>query len=174
MVEESKNRVVKAGELLIIELTHGKSAIVDDNEHSRSILKHFKFAAIAGVANNFHAVSISVREGRNYLHRLLLGLDSGTQRNVVHLDGNTLNCRLSNLQVKYNYVMLSDAKRLRNPLVGVQRLGDRGFLAKWFDSDGHRHQRFFSIAKYDGNARVTYEMAVEYRVSKAVQQLNKI
>lgn len=160
------NKVEERGPVLLITLTMGKIAIADNDESVKEILKKYRFSTIKRKLSDgldaFYAVSVSAITGRNYLHRLVLGLDTVAGRNVYHKDGNPLNCCRSNLEVKRTKDLLIDAKRLRNPVVGVSK-NKKGWIAVWIDKEGDRHYKLFSF-KYNEPGRA-YELAVNHRVS---------
>ena len=161
------NQVEELGAILLVTLTLDKKAIVDNDERVKEILRKYKFCAIKrqrfGGGDVYYAVSISVRTGRNYLHRLILGLESVAGKNVHYNDGNTLNCCRSNLVVKATKDLLTDAKRLHNPIVGVHRRKN-GWVAVWTNGQGDRRYKLFSF-KYNTPERA-YELAAQYRVSR--------
>jgi hypothetical protein len=79
-----------------IELTQGKSAIVDDADYER--LSCWKwFAHSGGYAVRNAPMVAGVRYGILYMHRLIV--DAPTSTEVDHINGNKLDNRRSNLRI---------------------------------------------------------------------------
>ena len=164
---EYRNEVEERGPVLIITLTMGKQAVADNDEIVKELLRIYRFGAIKRPLTDgscaYYAVSVSAKTGRNYLHRLVLGQDNVAGKNVYHRDGNPLNCCRSNLVTKSTKDLLSDSRRLRNPVVGVHK-HKNGWISVWIDGNGDRHHKLFSTKRLESAA--AYEMAVNHRACK--------
>jgi hypothetical protein len=172
MAQEYYNQVEERDNILLITLTMGKKAIADNTDFVREILRNYNFITIKRRLKDgscaYYAVSISIRTGRNYLHRLILGNAQIAGQNVYHRDGNSLNCCRANLVAKSSSDLLSDARQLHSPATGVKKSLNR-FIAIWTDSRGVRHHKCIPIDPSDpGRA---YGLALDYCANKRLSTL---
>ena len=112
-----------------IELTHGKVAIIDDDNWD--LVSGFKWRAVKG-HNTWYALATSRRDGGGHravlMHRLLLGLTDPTIK-TDHRDGDGLNNQRENIRA------CSDAENGRNRRKNVNN--SSGFKgARWHKGAG--------------------------------------
>jgi hypothetical protein len=155
-----RNPVVESGNFLIVHLTMGKVAILDNNEISRAILKNYHFHAIKR-NQNFYAVGESMATGKNYLHRLVLGLNA-VGMNVCAVDGNLLNCCRSNLILKTTLEILDDIRNQESPFKGVHKRKN-GWVVVYIDSENKRRHKAFTASKFGNSMYAAYSYAVNFR-----------
>jgi hypothetical protein len=80
----------------VINLTRGKHTIVDDEDYPLLIGQKWR------ISKNGYAVGncrINNRGANLYLHRLLLGLKHGDEREVDHINGDRLDNQRANLRI---------------------------------------------------------------------------
>lgn len=102
--EEFQNRVLARDNGTIqIELTQGKSALLDDTQQVQAILREYLFAAHRSGGSEVYCATTNIPAGKPWpegnfdLHILLLSPPTGAR--ITHLDGDRLNYRLSNLEL---------------------------------------------------------------------------
>ena len=94
-----KNKVdqVEPG-VLVVTLTQGQVALVDDAQDVKEILATYKFRTMKDPrSKRCYAISRVSKKTRKHLHRLVLGQQLGPDAVVNHKDGNSLNCCRANL-----------------------------------------------------------------------------
>ena len=166
------NHVEEDGQVLLVGLSMGKTAILDNNETNKELLKSHAFYAIKVATIHgdvYYAVTYGMHRKRLYLHRMVVGPALQEGKRVHHLDGNSLNCCVGNLVAKSCAEQMHDAKRQRNPVPGIYKRSDC-WLASWRTSapDGKKHYRLFKY-KYCSEDRA-YELAKQHvRLMKAYE-----
>lgn len=162
-----KNRVYEDVFSMVVILTKGKAALVDNDEYVKGILRTYKFHAIRRGENQYYALSTSTGTGRNYLHRLIVAnlLSTMPGGYVLHEDGNPLNCKRENLFVRSSTCQMMRAVKLQlqsHDAVNIyQRIN--GWVVS-FTEDGVRR-------KYQLFAPNDRESAEHFRLKKLWQQI---
>lgn len=147
-----------------------------------------------GIHNNVHKIKvgdhcdhISKTTGRYVVQhkdkiyqvaRVVWCLENGDiPENLIidHIDGNPLNNKTDNLQCKTLRANNQNVKsRIEGTLAGVNHrltsLGYEYWTARWTDSNGKNHEKFFSVSKlgYD----VAKEQATQHRF-RMIEELNE-
>lgn len=94
------NSVAACGDTVVIELTRGKSALVDACDYP--LVAGHRWVATPSRNAWYAKATVRGLDGRRrslQMHRVLLGLGSGDNRLVDHVDGNGLNNQRVNLRI---------------------------------------------------------------------------
>ena len=155
--EGFRNRVRKQGDALLVELTCGIVAVLDDDAKNRKLLRerHIAVASREMSKGRKRVYAIcNCGKRRLMLARLILGLESSPASiRVDFVDDNSLNLCKSNLVVKDAKTLLRDARRSATPVPGVWRCAR---LNAWVSSScnlglAKRRDRYF----FDRNSTTT-------------------
>jgi len=101
-------------------LSNGKRVIVDELDHVRVNKLHWyesSGVAVASYRNNGELVVIS-------MPRFILGLAPGDKRLVSHRNGNKINCRRSNLEIKTRSASMLKSKTNSNNTSGYRGVSE--------------------------------------------------
>lgn len=145
---------------VIINLTKGRQAIIDDDD---AHLAAFKWCVTikSRIAYAVRSIMDSAGKRRSvYLHREVLGLKSGERLVVDHIDGDGLNNRRSNLRA------ITHRENIRNVVgprrdnttgyLGVYRVGSR-FQAKIMTNGSYKNLGMFATPDEANVARLAAE-----------------
>lgn len=143
--------------VLVVTLTQDRVALVDDTPFVRDLLARYRWHAYYNKRPNRYYMARwdTGKRIRAFFHRDLLGSEA-LGGCVVHLDGNTLNCRRDNLAVRTAFEVM----RARNVKFGggpTVQVRDDGYYVRWIDE--HRAVRF---KKFSGRGDGPYEQAIAY------------
>lgn len=104
-----------------INLTKGYKTIIDDDDYAR--VSCLKWCASETGSGHVYART-SINKKTTSMHRFIMGLQRGDQREVDHVDGDTLNNQRSNLRICTRAQNSANTKKsggCASPFKGVQR-----------------------------------------------------
>jgi hypothetical protein len=164
---EFKNVVTARSDgTMVIDLSQGRKAIVDDTPAVRTLLAKYRFYCNRSSTGKPYAkTSMARTAGKRRtacLHQLLIP-SGGPGFDVDHVNGDTLDNRMANLRVVSHRINSTNRVLHRNNKSGVcglsRRIGENKWIAKWVGSDGVSHAAGFADLKYGGSAHAR-ELAI--------------
>lgn len=138
----------------IINLIHGKSTMVDDEDYELLTTQRCKVILRSSITGTYHAQFKGVR-----LHRYLMNLTKDDKCLVDHIDGNPLNNQKSNLRICNNSENSRNSKKAKN--------NTSGYKGVFFENDNKKKRYKVCISinnkrKHVGRYETANEAAIAY------------
>ena len=115
-----------------ISLTRGKSTIVDDGDFEW--LNQFKWYAVKAGKTFYavRAVRVGLKQKKVFMHRFILGLDFGDQRQGDHINMDGLDNRRSNLRIATHAQNQRNGRKQANNKSGYKGVSWSNERGKWY------------------------------------------
>lgn len=151
------------------------SSIVEYDETVESCLRWKKdLRPVTYKIGNYYCITVKKKNYR--VHRIvyLLKYNVLCQNSVVdHIDGNTLNNRMSNLRVIGQDLNLRNCKKSKLNTSGKTGVTfdskQNRWVTQWWSLDKHRRKKTFSVSKY--GYELAFDLACKFR-EQVIAELN--